>query len=126
MIVVVIRRVGVSVIVREPVIVSVARTVPVIVPLIVGGGFVRSTVGVSVSVSRVGIGACVGVAINVPRGRMINVGGAGVGDGAVVGITATVGVAGRVNDERIIALKNPTQYKTLVAMMITTMHPYVI
>ncbi len=122
----VIRRVGIKVEARVPVIVSVARTVPVSVPLIVGAGLVRSTVGVSVGVSRVGMGACVGVAISVPRGRLMSVGGPIVADGAVVGITATVGVAGRGNDERIIALKSPAQYKTLVAMKMTPMQPYVI
>lgn len=119
------RRVGVTV-TRVPVIVNVARTVLVIVPAIVGAGLVRSMVGVSVGVSRVGIGACVGVAINVPRGRLMSVGGPIVADGAVVGITATVGVAGRGNDARIIVLTSPAQYKTLVAMKMTPMQPYVI
>lgn len=51
----------------------------------VGAGFVKSTVGVSVGGSRVGIGACVGVEINVPFGKLMNVGATGVSVGTKVG-----------------------------------------
>lgn len=60
-------------------------TVIVVVIDRVGAGFVRSTVGVIVGGSRVGIGACVGVEINVPFGTLMNVGNAWVGVGTNVG-----------------------------------------
>ncbi len=58
----------------------------------VGAGFVKSTVGVSVAGSRVGIGACVGVEISVPLGRLMKVGNTCVGVGINVGKTTWVGV----------------------------------
>lgn len=106
------RRVGVSV--------SVRVKLTVVVTDAVGAGLVRSTVGVSVAGSRVGIGACVGVEISVPFGRLINVGTAWVGVATNVGEEIIVAVAGRaLNEGRIIMLANPTQYKT--AMLINTM-----
>ncbi len=76
--------------------VMVTRSVPVIVALAVGAGFVRSTVGVTVGGSRVGIGACVGVASRMPPGKLRKVGcaggsvitGASVLRGIIVGVGA--------------------------------------
>jgi len=78
----------------------------------VGAGLVRSTVGVSVGVSRVGIGACVGVEINVPFGKLMKVGTTGVEVRTSVGVGGvnTVGVAGRtLSDGRTYILNNPAQ-----------------
>ena len=95
------RRVGVSVRVRLTVVVIDA----------VGAGFVRSTVGVSVASSRVGIGAWVGVEIKVPLGRLINVGRACVGIAIRVGGGTIVGVADRSTrkEGRINMLAMPAQ-----------------
>ncbi len=72
--------------------VGVRITVSVVVTEIVGAGFVRSTVGVIVGGSRVGIGAWVGVEINVPLGRFINVGITCVGVAINVGTATCVAV----------------------------------
>jgi hypothetical protein len=90
----------------------------------VGAGFVRSTVGVMVGVSRVGIGAWVGVEINVPFGKLINVGGAFVDVETKVGRTTKVGVAGRsTNEGRSNRLNIPAQYSTDVPTRIITRQP---
>lgn len=108
---------------RVEVMVSVAR-VPVIVTL--GAGLVRSTVGVKVGSSRVGMGAWVGVGASVPRVGTISVTGARVAVAVWVGLANKVAVGGRCNDGRTIKLKVPAQYSTPNVITITARQPYVI
>ena len=116
MLVGVMRRVGVSVTVRVKLIVAVID--------MVGAGLVKSTVGVSVAGSRVGIGAWVGVDTKVPLGTLIKVGRTWVGVGASVAGARKVGVAGRSSsDGRTNQLAVPAQYKTDVPMRMMARQP---
>ena len=90
--------------------VIVTRRVLVIVVVMTGAGFAGSMVGVNVVGSRVGMGACVGVAWSVPRGKSINVGSAWVGGAARTVRGTIVGVAGRSSRlGRTMKLILPTQ-----------------
>jgi hypothetical protein len=114
---------GVIIVVNCRVGVRDAPNVAVIVS--VGAGFVKSTVGVSVGNSRVGIGAWVGVATSVPPGRLMNVGGACVGVGARVGRTSAVGVGARWSRlGRTRRLIVPAQYIIAAPMMTIAIQPY--
>ncbi len=93
------------------------------VTLAVGAGLVRSTVGVTVGGSRVGIGPWVGVASNVPGGRLINVVGACVGVGTRVGRTSSVGVERCSRSGRATKLIVPAQYITNVPAMTMARQP---
>ncbi len=94
------------------------------VVVVMGAGLVKSTVGVTVAGSRVGIGAWVGVDTNVPLGTLMNVGSTWVGVGTRVGGTMTVGVGGRSNnDGRMNQLTVPAQYKTDVPMIMIARQP---
>ena len=88
-----------------------------------GAGLVRSTVGVIVG-SRVGIGACVGVASSVPGGRLMNVGAACVGVATSVGRTSSVGVERCTSIGRTTMLSVPTQYIVMAPRMTMTRQPY--
>jgi len=90
----------------------------------VGAGLVKSTVGVSVAGSRVGIGAWVGVDTNVPLGTLIKVGRTWVGVGASVAGAMKVGVGGRSKSEgRMSQLAIPAQYKTDVPTRMMARQP---
>ena len=93
--------------------------------VVIGAGFVRSTVGVSVDGSRVGIRACVGVASNIPAGTWMSVGGPRIGLAAAVTCVIYVGVGGRSSTNgRAAILTVPAQYKTAALMMRVIRQPY--
>ena len=82
-----------------------------IVPVI-ASVLLKSTVGVSVGSSRVGIGAWVGVGSRVPPGKLMNVGGL-VGVESSAGRVMIVGVGARSpRFGRIKMLNVPAQYIT--------------
>ncbi len=89
-----------------------------------GAGLVKSTVGVAVRGSRVGIGPWVGVDNSTPVGRLIKVGWeAWVGVGASVGGMIWVGVVRCSNNGRAARLTVPAQYMTLAPTIMMTRQP---
>lgn len=116
-------RVMVAVTVMRRVGVIVGRA-PADVKVTLGAGFVKSTVGVSVGGSRVGIGACVGVATSEPRGKVRIVGGGCVAVATWVGRATNVGVGGRCKEGRTSKLNVPAQYNTPKPIKKITKQPY--
>jgi len=82
-------------------------------------------VGVAVGSSRVGIGACVGVASKVPGGTKMSVGGGCVGEAPQLNGVIGVGVGARCTRlGRINRLNVPAQYITTEVMRAIARQPY--